>query len=153
MIPRTSRELVLKWTHEGKTQQQIAALIGCHQTSICRLMRKHTQTGSLDNLPRHGRPTPLTKEILAELKQDFVEKVRSANQKFCSINTKRFSDLLEKKFGRRYTIRHVERILHKIDFSRITPRSQHIKNDPEKVEAFRHEFKKNFKRNTWIMRL
>ena len=153
MINLQTRELVLKWTHQGKTQQEISDLAGCHQSAISRLITKYKKTGSLKNRFRSGRPTPLTRKTLAKLKKDFMNKARAANKKFCSIDTKKFSELIQKTTGKKYTTRHVERILHKLDFSRITPRSQHIKNDPEKIAAFRDEFKKKFKQNTWIMNL
>ena len=153
MINLQTRELVLKWIKQGKTQEEIADLAGCHQSAISRLIAKYKKTGSLKNRFRSGRPTPLTKETIALLKGDFTSKARAANKNFCSINTKKFSELIQKTTGKTYTTRHVERILHKLDFSRITPRSQHIKNDPAKVAAFRGEFKKNLKQNTWVMRL
>lgn len=153
MINLQTRELVLKWIKQGKTQEEIADLAGCHQSAISRLIAKYKKTGSLKNRFRSGRPTPLTKETLAKLKEEFASKARAANKNFCSINTKRFSELIQKTTGKNYTTRHVERILHKLDFSRITPRSQHIKNDPAKVAAFRDEFKKNLKANTWVMNL
>jgi transposase len=142
MINLQTRELVLKWANQGKTQQEMADLTGCHQSSISRLLVKHKKTGSIKNQHRSGRPTPLTNKTLAKLKKDFENKARAANKNFCSINTKIFSELIQKTTGKNYTTRHVERILHKLDFSRITPRSQHIKNDPAKVTAFREEFKK-----------
>src|SRR4030042_1128867 len=153
MINLQTRELVLKWIKQGKTQEEIADLAGCHQSAISRLIAKYKKTGSLKNRFRSGRPTPLTKETIALLKEDFKSKARAANKNFCSINTKKFSELIQKTTGKTYTTRHGERILHKLDFSRITPRSQHIKNDPAKVAAFRGEFKKNLKQNTWVMRL
>lgn len=153
MINLQTRELVLRWISQGKTQQEIAGLAGCHQSAVSRLIVKYHKTGSLKNRFRSGRPTPLTRETLELLKEDFVSKARAANKNFCSIDTKKFSELIQKKTGKNYTLRHVERVLHKLDFSRITPRSQHIKNDPAKVAAFRDEFKKNFKRNTWVMEL
>ena len=153
MINLQTRELVLKWIKQGKTQQEIADLAGCNQSAVSRLITKYKKTGSLRNLPRSGRPTPLTQETLLKLKHEFTEKARAANKKFCSINTKKFSELIEQTTHKKYTTRHVERILHKLDFSRITPRSQHIRNDPAKVSAFRQEFKKNSKQSTWVMKL
>jgi transposase len=153
MINLQTRELVLKWKKEGKTQQQIADLIGCNQSAVSRLIVKYKKTGDVKNIPRSGRPTPLTKDMLKKLKTTFRKEARTANKKFCSINTKQFSQMIEKDTGKKYSSRHVERILHKLEFSRITPRSQHIKNDPKKVEEFRQEFKKNEKQSIWIMRL
>jgi len=147
MINLQTRELVLKWTKKGKTQQQIADLVGCNQSAISRLIVKYNKTGNVKNLPRSGRPTPLTKNTLAKLKIEFKKKARAANKNFCSIDVKQFSQIIEKEANRKYSPRHVERILHRLDFSRITPRPQHIKNDPKKVNEFREEFKKNLKQN------
>lgn len=153
MINLQTRELVLKWKKEGKTQQDIADLVGCNQSAISRLIAKFRQTGSTKNLPRSGRPTPLTKSTLAKLKAEFRREARAANKNYCSINIKQFSQMIEKKVSKKYSARHIKRILHQLDFSRITPRSQHIKNDPAKVQKFREEFKKNLKRNIWVMEL
>ena len=153
MINLQTRELVLKWKNEGKTQQQIAALIGCEQSSVSRLIVKFKKTGSVKNMHRSGRPTPLTKNMLAKLKAEFEKEARAANKNFCSIDVKQFSQIIEKKTKKSYTGRHVERILHKLDFSRITPRPQHIRNDPKKVNAFRDEFKKKLQKNMWVMSL
>ncbi len=153
MINLQTRKLVLKWTNEKKTQQQIAALIGCNQSAISRLLTKYKQTGGINNLPRSGRPTPLTKQTLSRLKTEFRKEALAANKKFCSLDVKQFSQIIEKKVNKKYSTRHVERVLHKLSFSRITPRPQHIKNDPKKVAEFRREFKKNLKNNMWIMKL
>lgn len=153
MIKLQTRELVLKWKKEGKTQQEIAALIGCNQSAVSRLIAKYKKTGSLKNLLRSGRPTPLTKDTLAELKKQLANEARASNKKFCSINSKQFAQKINSKTKKSYSPRHIRRILHKLEFSRITPRSQHIKNDPKKVAAFREEFKKNSKPNIWVMNL
>lgn len=153
MIPLQTRELVIKWNNSGKSQQQIADLVGCNQSAVSRLIAKHEKTGKVKNLPRSGRPTPLTKKMLTKLKLEFEKQARSANKKYCSINTKKFAEIIEQETNKRYSTRHVERVLHKLDFSRITPRPKHILNDPKKVQEFRDEFKKNSKRNTWIMKL
>ncbi len=153
MINLHTRELVLKWKSEGKKQQEIAALVGCNQSAICRLIAKYKKTGDTKNLPRSGRPTLLTKKNLAKLKKEFRRQTMEANKKFCSIDVPQFSQIITEKTGKKYTPRHVKRILHKLDFSRITPRSQHIKNDPKKVKESREEFKKKPRQNIWIMKL
>lgn len=153
MIDLQMRELILRWRREGKTQQEIAGLAGCNQSAISRLIVKHKKTGSVKNLQRSGRPTPLSKTTLIQLKAEFKRAAIAANKNFCSIDVKQFSDIIENKTHKKYSSRHVERILHKLDFSRITPRPQHIKNDPKKVKQFREEFKKNSKQSIWVMKL
>lgn len=153
MIPLQTRGLVLKWKKDGKRQQEIADLIGCNQSAVSRLIVKYKKTGNVKNIPRSGRPTPLTKDTLKKLKAKFRKEARTANKNFCSINTKQFSKLIEKETNKEYSSRHVERILHKLEFSRITPRSKHLMNDPKKIEEFRQEFKKNEKQSIWVMKL
>lgn len=153
MLNINQRELIVKLWTQGKKQQEISALIGCSQPSVCLWIKRHKKGKSLKTLPRSGRPTLLTKKNLAKLKQKITVEVKAANKKYCSLNTKQLAEIIFREIGEEYSIRHVERIMHKLDFSRITPRSQHIKNDPIKVDEFQNEFKKNFKRNMWIMKL
>jgi len=153
MINITQRELIIKLEKQGKKQQEIAEIIGCSQPTVHLWIQRKKQGFSLETLPRSGRPTPLTKKNLVKLKEKITADVYAANKKYCSLNTKQLSDIIRQDIGKEYSIRHVERIMHKLDFSRITPRQQHIKNDPKKVSAFRKEFKKNSKRNMWIMNL
>ena len=147
MLNLTQRELIVKLSKQRKKQQEIADIIGRSQPTINLWLQREKHGLSLKTLPRSGRPTPLTKKTLTKLKKEFAKKAREANKKFCSINTKQFSQMINTKTNKNYSARHLRRILHKLDFSRITPRSQHIKNDPAKVAAFRQEFKKNSKRS------
>lgn len=153
MLNITQRELIVKLSKQQKKQQEIANIIGCSQPTVNLWLQREKQGLSLKTLPRSGRPTPLTKKTLARLKKEFTRKAKEANKNFCSINTKQFSDMINEKTDTQYSPRHLRRILHKLDFSQITPRQQHIKNNPEKVAAFRKDFKKNFKQNTWVMNL
>ncbi len=153
MLNLTQRELIVKLSKQRKKQQEIADIIGCSQPTVNLWLQREKKGLSLKTLPRSGRPTPLTKKTLAKLKKEFAKKAREANKNFCSINSKQFYNMINERTNKNYSPRHLRRILHKLDFSRITPRSQHIKNDPAKVAAFRQEFKKNSKRNIWVMNL
>lgn len=153
MVNITQRELIVKLSKQGKKQQEIAELIGCSQPTVHFWIHRKKQGFSLETLPRSGRPTPLTKKTLKKLKDRITAEVRAANKKYCSLNTKQLAEIIRQDINKEYSIRHVERIMHKLEFSRITPRPQHIKNDPKKVNAFRREFKKNLKHNMWITRL
>ena len=153
MVTKKERELIVRWHNEGKRQQQIAALLGCNQGTVSRWIRWSKTRGHVNNLKRSGRPTKLTRQALDSLRVRITDEVMAANKKFCSLNTKQLAKIIRAEIGEQYSMRHVERVMHKIGFSRVTPRSQHLKNDPAKVAAFREEFKKNFNRNTWIMSL
>ncbi|MBI2137119.1 winged helix-turn-helix domain-containing protein [Candidatus Woesearchaeota archaeon] len=153
MLNLTQRELIVKLSKQRKKQQEIANIIGCSQPTVNFWLQREKNGSSLQTLPRSGRPTPLTKNTMSRLKREFVKEAREANKKFCSINTKQFYDMINSKTNMNYSPRHCRRILHKLNFSRITPRSRHMRSDPQKVAEFREEFKKNLKKNIWVMKL
>lgn len=151
MLNKQQRELIIKLKHYGKKQQQIAQLIGCSQAAVSKWISRHESGRTLDTLPRSGRPTKLTASSIKKLKNKLLNEVRSANKRFCSLSTKQLGSIIKKEIGRQYSMRHVERIMHKLGFSLIKPRPKHIKQDPKKVAEFKEGFKKNSKRNTWVL--
>jgi transposase len=151
MLTKQQREMIIKLKHDGKKQRQIAQLIGCSQAAVSKWISKFERGRTLETLPRSGRPTKLTKIKLVKLKDKLLCEIKNANEKYCSLNTKQLSDVIKKEIGKEYSIRHVERIMHKLGFSLITPRTMHIKHDQKKVDDFRDEFKKNFSKNTWVL--
>ena len=74
------------------------------------------------------------------------------NSKFGSVTTKEIRLFIHQEIGELYSIRHVERIMHKMGFSLITPRTMHTKHDQEAVDKFREEFKKKSSQSIWIMK-
>jgi len=151
MISIKERTLIIKWDDEEKTQQEIAELLNCHQSSVSRFLRKYEKMGVVQNLPRSGRPTSLTKKRLSKVKNKILAAIESANNEFCSVSTKQVGKIIHQEIGELYSLRHVERIMHKLGFSLITPRPQHLRHDQEKVDQFRDEFKKKFSRSMWVM--
>lgn len=151
MLTKQQREMIIRLSNDGKKQEYIAHIIGCSQPTVSKWITKFESGRTLETLPRSGRPTKLTKETLQKLRKRLIAEVKEANKKFCSLSTKQLACIIKKEVGREYSIRHVERLMHKVGFSLITPRSQHIKHDQAKVDNFRDEFKKNLRRNTWVL--
>lgn len=151
MIPINERKLVIQWDEEGKTQQEIARLLHCHQTSVCRLLKRYKLTGLIQDLSRSGRPTKLTRQNLVRLKDKVIAKIREVNNEYCSVSTKQVGNIIRQEIGETYSLRHIERIMHNLGFSLITPRPQHLRHDQAKVDAFRDEFKKKLQRSMWGM--
>lgn len=151
MITVKERELIVQWYEDGKCQQEIAGLLGCNQSSVSRFIAKYNHTGLLRNLPRSGRPTKLTKKNQIRLKEKILSEIREANNEFCCVSTKEVGKIIKREIGKSYSLRHVERIMHNLGFSLITPRPQHVRHDQKKVDRFRDEFKKKFNRSMWAM--
>ena len=73
-------------------------------------------------------------------KEKIRTKIQKANDKFCSVSTTEIGKIICKEINKDYSMRHIERIMHTLGFSLVTPRSQHIRHDQEKVDTFRDEF-------------
>lgn len=151
MLNVKERELIVRLHQQGKNQQEIADLMGCSQPTVHRWIKCSLSGRTLQTLPRSGRPTKLTTKTISRLKKNIVTKIEHANDDFCSVNTKEIRKIIHQDIGELYSLRHVERIMHKLGFSLITPRPQHIRHDQEKVDQFRDEFKKKFKRRIWAV--
>lgn len=147
------RELIIKLSNEGKKQEQIASILGISQSKVSFWIIRYKTKNSLENIPKSGRPSSFSKEKLSLIKSKIIKKVVSRNMKYSSCNTKELKNIISKEIKKPISMRHARRILHKIGFSLITPRSQHIKNDPIKVAKFREEFKKNSNQSFWIISL
>ena len=151
MITIKERELIVRLHQQGKNQQEIADLIGCSQPTVHKWITRFKRGKTLDTLPRSGRPTKLTKQNLARLKKEILVNIKEANDNYCSVSTKQVKDLVHQEIGENYSLRHIERIMHRLGFSLIMPRPQHIKHDQKKADAFRKSFKKNLNRSMWAM--
>lgn len=144
------RELIINLHDKGDSTYQIADILGVSQTKASFWVRRHNKTGSLENRPRSGRPTLLTKKNLNSVTGMIRQRTLSQGRK-AGVSSKEVSEIIKGKVGKKYTLRHVQRLLHKMGFSLITPRVSHIKSDKKAQEKFRHEFKKKSKRNTWTI--
>ena len=152
MISKEKRELIVKLYQKEKIQQDIAELVDESQQVVSYWIKRFKKTDSVEELPKSGRPTKLKGLVLNNLKIKMSNKIKSANADFGCVSTKEIRNLIAEEIGEIYTLRHVERIMHKLGFSLITPRTTHLRHDQEKVDAFRSEFKKNLNKPMWTMK-
>lgn len=143
------RELIIELYNKKKSTYQIADILGISQTKASFWIRRYIKTGSLENMPRSGRPTPLTKDELNSIRG--MIKSRMFEPKKAGMTSKEVLDIVEHKIKRKYTLRHAQRLLHKMGFSLITPRVSHIRKDEKAQNKFREKFKKNLNRNMWAI--
>jgi len=141
------RELIISLHKKNKSTYEIADILGISQTKASFWVRRWKKTGSLNNLPKSGRPTPANKKFLESFKQTLLNKTNNKT----GLNSKEVLGLLSKKTHKKYSLRQTQRILHKLGFSLIAPRPQHINKDPKAAELFKEEFKKNSKKNIWAI--
>jgi len=144
------RELIIKLRKEGKTCVEVGKILGISKGTVSYWDRRYKETGSLEDKPRSGRPTLLTPERLQDLKKNIETTLLEQNNK-AGLSSKEILLFIKKETGRTYTLRHVERLLHKMGFSLVTPRVSHMKKDKKAQIKFRDEFKKNSNKNIWTI--
>ena len=143
------RELIVKLSKEKRTTRDIASILGISKSKAAFWVKRFRDTESLQDKKRSGRPTPLTKKEISSLAKSLKTKV--LEPKITGISSKEVLQLIEHKTKRKYTLRHAQRLLHKMGFSLITPRVSHIRKDEKAQDKFRKEFKKNFNKNMWAI--
>lgn len=144
------RELIIQLYEKKKSCRDIAFDLDISKSKASFWINRFKKEKSLKDKPRSGCPTPLTKERLDEIYEEVESQIES-NKNKAGTSTKEVGNIIEKKVGKKYSPRHIQRILRKIGFSLITPRVSHIKKNKEAQEKFRIEFKKNSKRNIWAI--
>lgn len=144
------RELIIQLHKKKESCRNIAFDLDVSKSKASFWINRFKKEGSLKDKPRSGCPTLLTKKKLDEIYKEVGSQIES-NKNKAGTSTKEVGDIIEKKIGKKYSSRHIQRILHRIGFSLITPRVSHIRKNKETQEKFRIEFKKNSKRNIWAI--
>jgi transposase len=147
---RKERELIVKLRKEGKTCVEVAEILGVSKSKVSFWTLRYNETGCLEDKPRKGRPTLLTEEKLHKLKEEIKKTILDQRGR-AGLSSKEILVFIEKETGKTYTLRHVERLLHKMGFSLITPRINHIRKDEKAQETFREGFKKNYRTRMWTI--
>ena len=143
------RELIIKLANENRTTREIADILGISKSKSAFWIKRFRDTKSLLDRDRSGRPTPLAKQELNAVANDIKLNVMKPNK--AGISSKEVLKIIEHKTKRKYTLRHAQRLLHKMGFSLITPRVSHIRKEEKAQAKFREEFKKNLNRNMWVI--
>lgn len=146
------RKKIISLHKKGKPTREIAYLLDTSKSKTAFWVKRYKDVGSLENKSRSGRPTPLTKKKLNLIRQKIKANLEEhSKRRKAGISSKEVMDMIESETGRNYTLRHIERILHKMGLSLISPKVSHIKKDKKALEKFRREFKKNSSRNMWVI--
>lgn len=145
--------LIVKLHYQGKTQRDISYELEISLGKVNMWIKRYEKEGisGLKNKFRSGRPPKISNTILRSISNRLKAPRSEKGIMRAGWNTKEVKELIEKESNIKYTPRHVRRILKKVGFSLITPRVNHIKKNKEAQDKFRREFKKNFKKNIWII--
>ena len=133
LAKRKERELIIKLRKEGKTCVEVGKILDVSKSAVSYWTRRYNETGSLEDKPRPGRPTTLTEEKLQHMKEKITDAILKQTGR-AGLSSKEILLFVKKETGKTYTPRHIERLLHKMGFSLITPRIHHIRKDKKTQE-------------------
>lgn len=150
-IPK-ERKLIIKHYKNGVRLRKIGEMLDIPHTKAYYWIKRYRKQGinGLKTKKQPGKIPLLDKNALMKLKNFLINnKPIRYNGLSSGWTSREAKKHLVKKYNINYSLRHVERLLHKLGFSLITPRTRNVKASLAKQVYFKRKFKKNLKRNIW----
>lgn len=134
------RLLIILKAFKIKSSYKIAEQVSTSHTKVQRWINRFNKHGfqGLRDISRPGKPSKLT----SEQKNQLRKLVENPGEFRAGYNTIELMDKIEKSFGKKYSLRHIYRLLESLDYSLITPRPTHINKDPIKGKEIVKKLKK-----------
>lgn len=131
---------------KGKSQPNIAEITGLPQTTVSGILNRFVSRGikASKAIPQNGQPKRLTSKQEKNLKTILSKSPEKVGIPFTIWTTKVVQYLLRKKFGVRYVIRHVNRLLKKLGFTMQKARPQHRLANQELQAKHKKKFDEEF---------
>ncbi|MBI2672104.1 transposase [Candidatus Woesearchaeota archaeon] len=151
-IPK-ERLLIVKNYSKGMSLRKIGDLLDIPYTKAHYWIKRYDKNKEegLKTRKQKGRESLLNEKSLEEIKLFLINNKPSRyNGQAAGWNSREVKNYIKQKYNISYSLRHIERLLHKLGFSLIVPRPKNVKASKEKQEEFRQKFKKNLNRNIWV---
>jgi transposase len=122
---------------EGQSFDSIAKQLEMKRITTNKLLHRFQEKGisAKDDGQRSGRPRELNKAQLKNLRNRLIAGPRKGQSHLWT--TKMVMAYVEKRYGTKYTTRHMRRLLGQLGFSVQKPRPRHYKADLEKQAHFK----------------
>ena len=140
--PKVARRIqAVAMAQRSLTGAKIAQLTGDDERSIRRWVERYNRDGldALTDAPRSGRPPKLPRDQ----EQAFKDRIDAGPtevdlaQSISVMHGKDYQRILEKEFGKLYSLNGVYELMHRLGYSWLMPRPQHEKADPQAQEDFK----------------
>lgn len=146
------RYLVILLHLQGMTYEKIMSIVPISHVTVGKYVKDYKKQGFEGLIPgkSSGRPHKLTEDQEQSLYQLIVEQTPADVGFPAEMNWNSFliKEWIKREFGISYTDRGVRKVLHRLGFSYTKPTYTLAKADPEKQEAFKHEFEELKKTGT-----
>ncbi len=132
-----SRLLVALKRKEGESMDSIARQLEMKRITVNTILHRFQDRGisAKDDEKRSGRPSELSRPQLKNLRTQLLKGPRKGQNPLWT--TKMVMDLVEREYRKKYTVRHMRRLLHQLGFSVQKPRPRHYLADPKEQEQFK----------------
>jgi len=113
---------------EGKSTYEVGDELRCVPSKVQYWKKRFRKEGveGLRDRSRSGRPRLLSRRK-EQMIQRIVERPRVSKEDVSSWTTTHVKELIRRKAGVTYTIRHVIRLMHRWGFEKIKPRPEHCR--------------------------
>jgi transposase len=124
---------------DGKSNTEVARLVGVNLSSVKRWKRAAAEGGSeaLAAKPNRGRPPRLTPEQKQELAQIVRAGPLAAGFRTNLWTCRRVAQVIRQRFGVEYHRDHVGRVLHALGFTQQKPQRRATQRDEAAIEHWR----------------
>lgn len=153
-IPK-ERRLIIKHYKNRVKLRKIGEVLDISHTKAYYWIKRYKKQGikGLITKKQPGKIPLLNENALTKLKHFLINnKPIRYNGISSGWTSREVKKHLAEEHSIHYSLRHVERLLHKLGFSLITPRTRNVKASSSKQAYFKRKFKKNFKKNIWDCR-
>lgn len=129
---------------EGANCTEVAKMLKRSRRTILNWLHAFNEGGLDGIVPKlpSGRPSRLTGEQKAILKDDVLTHPRELDYEFSNWEGKTVAFHVNKKFDVEIGVRQAQRLLHELGFTLQRPRYHFQKADPKQKERFVQEFQK-----------
>lgn len=137
------RRRAMRLLDEGRSLGEVAAVVGCHASSVMRWRDARERAGEdgLKGRKASGRPRKLSEAQSARLLEVLLDGAVAQGYRTELWTTQRIAEVIEDLFGVRYHRDHVGRVMRRLGWSCQQPERRALERDEAAIERW--------KRKTW----
>lgn len=134
--------LILKLREEKKSQKAIAALTGCSQGWVSKVLKRY-KGKSVEAIKVKGKAkgneSRLTKADLLSLQARLTEGALHHGFETDNWSRERIAELIKTQFGQSYHVSHISKLMQKIGFSLQKPKTKSYRKDEQAAIKWKEE--------------